>query len=117
MTTDITIKTNNQFIQTYGLEVFHKTIVAFRTKAKREGLTSAEHILYNIIRDLPLDRGFSPIVNKVKLANGQYPTQGFDGAKYNLKYKLKNNFNMLSDETTGFALPVEIKDYLLSKLQ
>jgi len=32
--------------------------------------TASEHIIYNILRGYPSSRGFTPITNKIKLANG-----------------------------------------------
>ena len=38
-----------------------------------------------------MDRGFSPITNKNKLANGQHSTQGFDTARTLLSFIIKRH--------------------------
>ena len=54
-------------------------------KTRRDGWLQAEHfIILNAIRDKPLDRGFTPITSKNKLAAFQSnPMYAFEG---NLKY-------------------------------
>ena len=43
---------------------------------------SVSHVIYNILRGFPADRGFTPITDPKKLANGASPLQAFDEAKY-----------------------------------
>lgn len=105
----------NQFINQFSLESFHTAILAFRAKAKKEGLSSSEHILYNALRNLPLTRGFTPITNKVKLANGQHENYGFLSAKVNLKYNLKNP-QTLEKILKSFSLPKESGEYFMNLL-
>lgn len=105
----------NQFINQFSLESFKEAIIAFRAKARKEGLTSSEHILYNALRDLPLNRGFTPIKNKVKLANGQHENYGFLSAKAYLKYDLKNS-SRVEKIFKNFALPKESEEYFLNLL-
>ena len=113
MNTQTTTRFNNPFTEEHGIEVFNQVIAAFRAKAKTTGLSAVEHILYNMVRNLPLNRGFTPITNQVKLANGQYPEQRFDIAKASLKYVLNKNF---AAYVKTFSLPVETHDYWLNKL-
>lgn len=112
-----TIEFKNQFINQFSLETFHQAIKTIRTKARSQGLCAHEHVLYNILRDLPLDRGFGLIKNPVKLANGQWETQGFDRAKGHLKYVFTTRYNNQSEEfLKSLGLPVESKEYFLSKI-
>lgn len=117
--TDITItQYKNQFINQFSLEVFHKSIVSIRAKAKTQGLTAYEHILYNILRGLPLDRGFSAAKNKNKLANGYRANYGFDINKVILTNYLSytknpSGNNMLS----ALQIPIESKEYFLKILK
>lgn len=105
---------SNQFINDFGFDEFHKIIQTFRTKANKEGLTAAEHILYNAVRNLPLKRGFSPIKNKVKLANGQYEMEAFDRAFSSISYNLNYHFKTIANQ---FNLPDVSQSYWLSKLK
>lgn len=98
----------NPFINTYGIESFQKIIEAFRNKSKKTGLNAGEHILYNLVRNLPEDRGFTPIKNMVKIANGQHEYQGFKFAKMHINSQLKYYYNTLVIE---FNLPLESQSY------
>lgn len=41
----------------------------------------AEHVIYNILRTWPADRGFTPVTNPIKLKNGQTANQAFNAAR------------------------------------
>lgn len=107
-----TITFTNPITDTLGYDAFFETIELFRAKARSKGLTAAEHILYNKVRNLPLDRGFTPTTNAIKLANGHAPDSGFKFAKshinhnmsYNMK-KFKEQYN-LSDELIAVINPL-----------
>lgn len=43
----------------------------FKKLAHSKSITPIDIVLYNIVRGYPMDRGFSPIKNVNKLANGQ----------------------------------------------
>jgi len=77
----ITQITYNEFIQHNSLELFKTTVVALKEKSKKEGLDATEHLLYNLVRGLKINRGFS--TQKIEF------TEGFKTAKNNLKYLLK----------------------------
>jgi len=65
-------------------EHFHAFLTTFRTLASKRDIQPADHIAFNIVRDLPLDRGFTPLTNTIKLANGQSSNSGFVAAKAEL---------------------------------
>lgn len=48
-----------------------------------EGLkpTATDHLIYNLLRQKPAENGFTPITNKVKLANGQTSNQALTQAQ------------------------------------
>lgn len=75
--------TYNEFIQKNSLELFKEIVVGFKIKAKKEGLSSYEHLLYNLIRGLAPTRGFSNIKTE--------KTEGYNLVVKNLKYNLKYN--------------------------
>ena len=70
----------NQFILDNTLEIFQSVVVKLKIKAKKEGLTSTEHLFYNLVRGLPMTRGFSTLKEE--------NTQGYLSAKRNLLYNL-----------------------------
>lgn len=86
----------------------------FKARAHARQLTSTDILLYNLIRDLPLTRGFSSITNATKLANGATPTFALDSARSHLQYllrrpdKIKALYSSLSDDIIA---------QLLTKLQ
>lgn len=59
----------------------------FRDKARENGLSVEEHVLYNLLRGLPADRGFTPISNTNKLQNNcmRDPMYALKSAKYQLR--------------------------------
>lgn len=62
----------NKKEQTISKEQFIKFHSAYKELAKNKQITATDSILYNAIRGLPLDRGFTLITNKIKLDNGQH---------------------------------------------
>ena len=69
---------------------------AFRTLARNKSVTSADMLLYNIVRGKPADYGFTPITNKIKLSNGQQYNGGFFDARFTVKSFLTNNLDYLN---------------------
>lgn len=63
--------------------------IAFRNAwakaAQAKSLNAAHHVLFNILLGRPHDRGFTPITNKNKLANGAYLNHGLFFAVSELK--------------------------------
>lgn len=69
-----------QFIVDNTFEIFQAVVVKLKIKAKKEGLTATEHLFYNLVRGLPMNRGFSTLKEE--------NTQGYLSAKSNLLYNL-----------------------------
>lgn len=80
-----TISFTNSFTNQFGHQAFFDTVEAFREKARKNGLSASEHILYNKLRDLPLNRGFTPVSRPTKLSNGHDPMAGYNNAIYTAK--------------------------------
>jgi hypothetical protein len=95
--TNTTINFSNHFTEQFGIEAFFIAIEAFRAKARKEGLNSTEHIFYNALRNLPLDRGFTPITRPSKINNGHASMGAYENALSNAKYMLKRNPKHLED--------------------
>lgn len=97
---------SNPFISENGLNTFQKIVVSLKNKANAQGLSSTEHLLYNIIRDLPWNRGFS--------TPQQDHTEGFKQALSNLEYLLEYRAkdNLFKDFPTQalLTLKANIKD-------
>lgn len=94
--TSATKQIYNTFIQDNSLELFKEIVVQIKMKSNKKGLSADEHLLYNLIRGLPLDRGFSTPKKEI--------TFGFIKAKKDLKYLLKYHaskgyFEKMSPET------------------
>jgi hypothetical protein len=51
--------------------------------------SAADHMIYNILRSYPANRGFTPISNKNKLDNGQQPNQAFEAAKLEVEWRFR----------------------------
>lgn len=58
------------------------------------------HILYNIIRNKPLQLGFTPITNKVKLANGANPCYAYQSANYTLWNRIHQAKSIIQSESS-----------------
>lgn len=101
-TTPNTINFTNPITDALGHEEFFNTIDVLRKKARTQGLNASEHILYNKVRNLPLNRGFTPASNANKLANGYDPLSGFKFALSSLNYMVNYNTKHLKD-TYGFS--------------
>jgi hypothetical protein len=101
------------FYQTVGDEQFTKTISQFKNKARHIGLTAQEHILYNIIRNLPTNRGFSLATNAIKLANGYAPDSKFKFAKSNLFFVIQYNFKVFAE---AYGWNEEVKAFFIEAL-
>ncbi len=70
-------------------EQFTKYHAAFKNLAATRQLTPADMMMHNIIRGLPIDRGFSPITNARKLGSGSHPMIGLKQASSHLRYLAK----------------------------
>lgn len=75
----------------FSRDQFQSFRTYFRTCAADRQLEPTDMLLYNMIRGLPLDRGFSPITNPIKIANGAAPYLSFEQAKSTLRWTLKRN--------------------------
>jgi hypothetical protein len=87
------IAIENQFVHSHGYDVFVKSIMLFRAKANKSGLIASEHILYNKLRNLSENRGFTDVTNLIKINNGAEVNLSFKEAKKSLNYDLKYNKN------------------------
>jgi GTP-binding protein EngB required for normal cell division len=76
--------------------------------------SAADHMIYNILRSYPADRGFTPISNKTKLDNGQRPNQAFESAKLEIEYQLRSQKYLASlKEKFG----IEFSEDLINKIK
>lgn len=103
----------NAFSQQFGEQAFYKIFNHLNAKAsnKKQGLSAAEHVLYNIVRGHLVDRGFTAISNQVKLSNGMDPHLGLIHAKATLKYQLR-----YSDLPARLEMSKEMLDFFLKAL-
>jgi hypothetical protein len=93
-------------------EQFSQFRIAFKALAHKRALLPSDLLLYNFLRDLPKERGFSPITNPTKLANGSEPfislKQAFGHLKYLSKYRkeeIRARFGgVISDELLAILL-------------
>jgi hypothetical protein len=103
----------NAFSQQFGEQSFYTIFNYLKAKAsnKKLGLSAAEHVLYNIVRGHPINRGFTPVSNQVKLSNGMHPELGLIEARASLKYKLK-----FSSLPADLKMSKEMLDFFLKAL-
>ena len=71
---------------TLSREQFFAFRTTFRARSAVGNTTSHDIVIYNLIRELPISRGFTPITNQNKLANGATPNQQFDAVISHLKF-------------------------------
>lgn len=71
-------------------EQFLFTRTQIKNSAATKSLAPYEVVLNNLIRGLPLDRGFSPITNHTKLTNGCSAMESFSNAKRMCSRMLKH---------------------------
>lgn len=95
---------------------------AFKALARAKQITSSDIMLYNVIRGLPVSRGFTPITNQVKLANGAIASEALYHAKYQVKWQLVRRLDELNtkyDTFLGILPPIstETKPSELDKLE
>lgn len=83
---------------------------AFRALANSRQLTATDELVYNLIRGLPADRGFSPVTNPTKLANGARADFGFYWTSYYLKSmlrysapKMMERYKLTADQITALS--------------
>lgn len=62
---------------------------AMNDEKLKHQMTSAHHALYTLLRDKDLNKAFTPITNKVKLANGAAANYGLDNALQNIDIECK----------------------------
>jgi hypothetical protein len=82
---------SSQFISSRQEFEFFKQ--AFKEKARNKQITAEDILLYNIIRGKDLDRGFTPVTNPTKLANGEDAYSGMRRlveSKRNLRWTLES---------------------------
>lgn len=72
-------------------EQFAAFRTAFRNLANARSITPRDMMIYNIARSLPKERGFTPITNPIKLANGANPTHSLEQAISDLKWTIKRD--------------------------
>lgn len=75
---------------------------AFRARAHNKILTSTDMMLYNIVRGLPASRGFTPITNRNKLANGATADEGLQKARIALKWYLTRGITDINAKYDNF---------------
>jgi hypothetical protein len=66
--------------------------------------SSSDHILYNALRGFDLKRGFSPVINPIKLANGQKSFGSFRFSLSNLKQSFKAPVHYKNDKPESIEL-------------
>lgn len=64
-------------------ELFLAAKSAWKSASRNKTPSASAHVAWNLLRGLPADRGFSPVVNPRKLANGMSPWGAFEAAKRN----------------------------------
>ena len=79
-------------------EQYQSVLAAWKVKSAH---SSAEHIIYNLLRSFEPNRGFTPFTNATKLNNGQYKYAGLQLAIMNAKLLLsppvKSSWNSADD--------------------
>jgi hypothetical protein len=89
---------------------------AWAEKAQRKDVNSADIILYNLLRGKPSTNGFTPVTNKVKLANGHSEEGAYPAALYEFKsslaWQLKSRKQSTSSDQKG-SLGIEIETLTL----
>lgn len=94
-------------------EQFAEFRTAFKARAKNRTLSPSDMIVYNLIRGLPANRGFTAISNPTKLANGAQQWAGFNAARSNLQYQLKYR---LADTCKAYKVPEDLAPQLTATL-
>lgn len=69
---------------------------AFKQLARDKKITSADLIVYNLMRGLHAKRGFGPITNANKLANGRVPYDTFKQTSHHLLWQMKRKDEKLA---------------------
>lgn len=70
---------------------FQTLQATFKQYANQNSNSASDMILYNIIRGKDIKRGFTPITNSNRLANGADPWYGYKSALSNLRWNIKRN--------------------------
>lgn len=87
---------------------------AFKKLATAKQITSSDIVLYNILRQNPTNRGFTPITNRIKIVNGQHPRGAFINACYMLRRDVKHEW--LNERFDGFIQTEEEKTVIIKMI-
>jgi hypothetical protein len=93
-------------------ELFSHFRTAFKALAHKRALLPSDMLLYNFLRQLPKERGFSPITNRRKLENGSDPLLSLKQAIGHLKYLSKYRKDEIRARFGG-AISDDLLDALL----
>lgn len=95
-------------------EQFAQFHAAFKALAHNRALTPSDMLVYNIIRGLPSDRGFTAITNTRKIQAGSDAWLGLKQARQHLKYLAKYRKGDLRARFGG-ALPDDVIDTIAAR--
>lgn len=76
---------------------------AYKELAHRKQVTAKDIVLYNVVRGLPNDRGFTSITNPVKIANGLQKDHGFKDALDSARFYASRRTSELSKRFNNFT--------------
>jgi len=71
-------------------EQYTKFRATWAIAAQAKQLTNVHHCMLNLIRGLPIERGFSPVTRTAKLRNGHYANSGVHLASWGLMHVVAN---------------------------
>lgn len=98
-------------------EQYQQFAAGFTARARTKNISSGDMLLYNIIRNKDVHRGFTPITNPSKINHGMNAWQGFVDARQTLnqqirwsKDQLKSKFGVEFTEETTTAILDVLKD-------
>lgn len=72
-----------------------------------EWVSPAHHVLFNILRGVPADIGFTKITNNSELGNGNFPNSSFIRALYSLNFYVDHAKYYLKYSTDRYLLENE----------
>lgn len=93
----------------------HVFAAQFKKLAHLKSVTATDLILYNIVRGYPLDRGFSPFTNTIKIINGH--RSGFMQAKTDLSYLIRYRPDQLVSRYNNIIGKVELNTIINGELK
>lgn len=89
---------------------------AFKEKARNKQITAEDILLYNIVRGKDMDRGFTPVTNPNKLANGEGVYKG-ERRLYESRAHLKWILESFIRSTPGpFVIQYELTREVCTKI-